>query len=96
MDGIQKKLEDNNEPNTIVEGICIIGRTPLRWKNIDKKKEDIESLKDLNIRVLTYGELIKNAEKAYQQYIDKDAEINRLAGIINRISEMPDVDDTAS
>lgn len=51
---------------------------PLRdWKDAGQRQESENTLRPKGIRVLTYSELIKNAEKAYQSYVDESRSLQR-------------------
>ena len=69
---LSKQLEANNDDGPI-EVICLVGLKRLRgWQNKDRRQEDEKTLAQKNIRVITYNQLISDAEKSYQEYLDKN------------------------
>ena len=68
--------KSNIEPE--IETICLVGKLPedLNWE---------ESLKAKNIRVITYGALIYNAEMAYKEYLTQDENRGRISKLLEQI-----------
>ena len=57
------------------------------WDDIDAKKEEERSLAAQNIKIITYQELIKNAETSYQEYINTGQEKGRIQDLLHSIEE---------
>ena len=87
MKALKKKLYENNDPNNRVEGVCVVGRLPNGWENESTRKEEENSLKALDIRVLTYEELIRNAHSMYKQYVEAHEKAGKLNEFIKRIRD---------
>ena len=69
----------NQQPDP-VEVVCVLGEEPREWKQrAQRKQDDIRGLREWHIHIRTYRELIKNARKMYQEYLDNvpkgDAEV---------------------
>ena len=84
---LRRALNQEGESNPNIETVCIVGK-PLRdWSNPGGQRESADTLRAKGIRVLTYKELIQNAEKAYQAYIDESQKVSRLVQILDRIDD---------
>ena len=74
-----------------VEVVCVVGKPLTGWDNNPKAEQaDRDSLKPLNIRVLTYQSLIKSAKDAYSDYLTKKKE---KAKFISMLSDLDDESD---
>lgn len=69
------------------EKIVIVGGKLQGWNIPNKEEKDRNTLKAENIRLLTYQELIHNAQLMYKEYLDKKAGKSKIFKILNRISE---------
>ena len=78
------KRSGKNEP---VEAIFVLGRHPKSWEDPEARKKDERVLEAFGARIVLYGQLIENAQKAYGDYVEKHKEVTRLETLINRISE---------
>ena len=79
---VQKCLETQfpSEP-TDIECIAVLGQTPT-----DLKPEEVtRTLAGFNTRVVTYDGLIANAQRSYQDYLERHKEVSRLAELIERL-----------
>lgn len=84
---LRRVLSQTGELNPNIETVCVVGK-PLRdWENPGGQQESADTLRAKGIRVLTYKELIQNAEKAYQSYIDESRSVSHLVQILDRIDE---------
>lgn len=87
MSAVRKQLkEDLQQIRLPIEGICIVGKLPIGWEEdseIRRKEED--SLRLLGIRVLTYTELINNAESAYAKFLKVRSKTKELAARLEDI-----------
>lgn len=70
-----------------LEFVCLIGKQLIDWSSPGGKQTSRESLKILGARVVMYDELIENALKAYQDYIDREKKVGRVYDLIMRIEE---------
>ena len=60
-DALRQETEHANEEGPI-ETICLVGRDLKDWNTSERKKESEETLQPKNIRVITYRQLIRDAE----------------------------------
>lgn len=79
---LQKCLREQfpSEPQAI-ECIAVLGRLPT---DLDPEEVD-RTLAGINTRVVTYDNLIANAMRSYQDYLDKHKEVSRLTDLIERL-----------
>ena len=79
------KMGMGDEP---LEFICVVGK-PLRdWSSPrDGKRASAQMLAALDARVVMYDELIVNAQRAYQDYLDGQKEAGRLHRLITSIED---------
>ena len=77
---IDAKLKrDPKEATLPIEGICLVGKLPLGWEDMSERGLDEESLRPRRIRVMTYDELINNAESAYAKFLEVTSDTKKLA-----------------
>ena len=80
-------LQETGEPNPNIDTVCVVGK-PLRdWTAPNGRRESDDTLRPKGIRVLTYGELIQNAERAYQSFLDESRKARHIIQILDRIDE---------
>lgn len=83
--GLRKLLEKNGRPNEPLEFVCVVGKELSDWKSKTGHKESDEILKSKDARVIMYQELIDNAYKTYQQFLEKDVEAGKVYDLIQSI-----------
>ena len=82
---VREELRSMNEHDGPIETVCIVGELPRGWQDLEEKRRDEESLRPHAIRVITYGELIRNARSAYAKFIQVSAPHNEIREMIDRI-----------
>lgn len=92
ISALRKQLKVTNE-NGAIEAICLVGKELTDWEDTERRQESERALEAKNIRVITYQQLIKDAEASYRQYLDKKQEKGRIKKILDEIDEF---NDTAS
>ena len=71
-----------NEP---IEVVCLVGK-PLRdWEDPEREDESRRSMAAKNTRVVLYQELIENAYRSYQTFLDQNREAGRVYQLIKDI-----------
>lgn len=83
-DALRRETEHANEEGPI-ETICLVGRDLKDWNTSERKKESEETLRPKNISVITYRQLIRDAEASYQNYLEKDKEKGRIRELLEAI-----------
>ena len=84
----EKILAALGRSNEAVEIVCVVGRRLSDWDDSptgEKRSRDI--LRASHARVVMYDELIENALRAYQDYVDGAKEAGRVYRLIQSISE---------
>ncbi len=87
---LKKQAEDAGEDGPI-ETICLVGTKLKDWDSEKGKEESEKTLEAKNIRVITYQQLINDAEISYQNYIEKSKEKGRISRLLEAIDE-PELD----
>ena len=86
-EALRRVLNEAGQQNPDIETVCVVGK-PLRdWSDSGRRRESDDTLRPKGIRVLTYTELIRNAEKAYQSYIDESRKVSHIVQILDRIDQ---------
>ena len=84
--------KDPQEAALPIDGVCLVGRLPRDWQDAETRRLDEESLRPHRIRVMTYDELINNAESAYAKFLAATDATKKLSSLIDRIRRYtPDV-----
>ena len=82
-------LKEHRKDGEPIEIVCVLGRRPTNWKSYPTaEQESREALEKFHARIVTYGELIENAEKAYGDYTKQKKNITQLHRLIQEI--LPD------
>jgi Histidine kinase-, DNA gyrase B-, and HSP90-like ATPase len=77
-----KCLEENfPDESRAIECIAVLGRPP---HNVAPDEVD-SALRTINARVKTYDDLINGALKSYGEYLEKHAQVGKLADLISRL-----------
>jgi hypothetical protein len=79
-----KCLKENfPEEPTAIECIAVLGKPP---HNVAPDEVD-QALRSINARVKTYDDLINGALRSYAEYLEKHAEVGKLANLIERLEK---------
>lgn len=85
---VESELKKDPEQRDLpVQGICLVGKLPQGWEDLNRRTMDEESLRVYRIRVMTYQELINNAELAYAKFLKATAAAQELTGLLDRIRD---------
>jgi len=84
ISALKKQARETCETEA-VEVVCIVGKELQDWDSDNRKEESVKALAARNIRVVTYQELIKDAELQYQQYLENDKERGRIQTLLDEI-----------
>lgn len=71
-----------------VDTICLIHGGFSDWGNNRRKREWINMLKQTNIRIVTYVQLIKEAEISYRNYLEKSKKKARIVKLLEEIDKL--------
>ena len=89
---LRKQLREANEDGS-VEAICLVGKGLSDWEDTETRQESEKALEAKHIRVVTYQQLIRDAEASYRQYLEKSKDKGRIQKILEEIETF---DDSAS
>jgi hypothetical protein len=81
-----KELRAHNEDGS-VEVVCLVGSGLSGWNNLEKRQRDEQVLEIQNIKVVTYQQLIKDAENSYKAYLDRRQDKGRIQKLLNAIEK---------
>ena len=81
---LQKLLEEVNKEEP-VEVVCIVGKLLRQWTNAREREISRRSLAEKSIRVVLYHELIEDAYRSYQAFLEKNKEADRVYQLIQNI-----------
>ena len=80
-----RKLIQETGKNEPIEVICIVGERLKQWETSEQEEESKRSLAAKNVRVVLYGELIEDAYRTYQAFLEKNKEAGRVYQLIKDI-----------
>ncbi|WP_371599467.1 ATP-binding protein [Streptomyces sp. NBC_00564] len=81
-----KYLEDSNISGP-VEAVCVVGKDLSDWGSARSKQESVEAFKAKGIRVVKYDELLKDAQSAYGEYLERSSEVGRIRAILDSLTD---------
>ena len=85
---LRKLLEKSGDRHPNIDTVCVVGTALRDWETPARRKESEETLKAKDIRVVTYQELIENAYKAYNDFLNKSKKAGRIIGLLGRIEDV--------
>jgi len=80
-----QKVLDATRSEELIEVICILGKPPSDWTSQRERRDLERALKEIDTRVVLYGELIKNASQAYSAYADKHKGLGTVMKVIKAL-----------
>ena len=83
---LKQELVRANE-NTAIEAICLLGEMPIGWDDPEERQRGENTLAAKNIRVVTYQQLIKDAQTSYKSYLDKSKDKGRIRKLLDEIDQ---------
>ncbi len=84
---LETQLRHNND-DSAVEAICLVGKGLVGWSDGNTKQGDEYALKAKNIRVITYKQLIIDAQNSYKDYLSAKKKKGRISEILRQIDEV--------
>jgi len=80
-----KKAARDAGDNDSVETICLVGCDLKDWRTDELREESQKTLQPKNIRVVTYQQLIHDAEIHYNNYLEKSDDRGRINSLLEEI-----------
>ena len=79
-----------NEP---VEIICLVGKPLAQWSDAEQRERSKKTMEQQNVRVVLYDELIEDAYRTYNSFLEIRHEYGRVYRLIKNLEiEVPEVD----
>ena len=73
--------------NPAIEAICLVGTMPTGWDDAEERQRGENSLAANNTRVVTYQQLINDAQASYKSYLDMREDKGRIRKLLEEIDE---------
>ena len=80
-----RKLVRANGKNEPVEVVCIVGKPLSQWTDTEREERSKRTMAEQNVRVVLYNQLIEDAYRSYQAFLDKNQEAGRVHRFIRNI-----------
>lgn len=80
-----RKLVRANGKNEPVEVVCIVGKPLSQWTDTEREERSKRTMAEQNVRVVLYNQLIEDAYRSYQAFLDKNREAGRVYRLIRNI-----------
>ena len=80
-----RKLVRATGKNEPVEIVCIVGEPLTQWADAEQAERSRRTMAEQNVRVVLYDELIEDAYRSYQTFLDKNREAGRVYRLIQNI-----------
>lgn len=80
-----RKLVRATGKNEPVEIVCIVGRPLSQWTDPEREERAKRTMAEQNVRVVLYDQLIEDAYRSYQAFLDKNREAGRVYRLIRNI-----------
>ena len=84
---LRKILGELGDQHSQVEMVCVLGREPSDLSNLDNRRRFEQALGAYGARVVFYSQLIENAFKAYQAFLNRSKEAGRIVRLLDEIDE---------
>lgn len=84
MDAILDKMSRSDEG---VEIVILLGKEPSDWGTDRERTRSVDSLAAQDARIVFYDQLLEDSERAYQDYLEKRSEVDRLNALIAAIDD---------
>jgi len=79
-----------NEP---VEIVCLVGQDLVQWSDAEQRERSKKTMEQQNVRVVLYHELIEDAYRTYNSFLELRHEHGRVYRLIKNLEiEVPEVD----
>lgn len=82
---LRKLLGEFGQGNEPIEVVCVVGNKLTDWTDPVAEEESKKSLAGSHIRVVTYQQLINDAQKMYSSFLEKKMEVGRISALLRDI-----------
>ncbi len=88
-----RKLIRATEKNEPVEIVCLVGKPLKQWEDAEQRERSKRTMEQQNVRVVLYDELIEDAYRTYNSFLELRHEYGRVYRLIRNLEiEVPEVD----
>lgn len=79
-------LRNNGKENDTYSLVCVLGKPPKDWSDEDGRETSRKMMSSYDARIVLYSELLNNAREAYDEYLRKSEEANRIQQIVDAVA----------
>ena len=83
--GALKKIIQNTGKNEPVEMVCLVGKPLVQWADSDGRETSRRAMAEQNVRVVLYDELIEDAYRNYNAFLQLRHEHGRVYRLIKNL-----------
>ncbi|MDE0086813.1 MAG: hypothetical protein OXU23_13930, partial [Candidatus Poribacteria bacterium] len=88
-----RKLIRETGKNEPIEIVCLVGRDLEQWSDAEERERSKRTMAEQNVRVVLYDELIEDAYRNYNAFLQLRHEYGRVYRLIKNLEiEVPEVD----
>lgn len=80
-----RKIVQATGKNEPIEVVCLVGQRPEDWETSEQEEESRRSMEAKNTRVVLYQELIEDAYRSYQRFLEQQEKAGRVYELIRNI-----------
>src|SRR5262249_39575957 len=85
-DAVRAALRDAGRADEVVEVVCLVGQYPPP-DTIEGRSETDQAMKQVDARILCYDELLSNAQRLYDAYLQVKKHPSRLTPILDELRD---------
>ena len=86
-DRTRAALDQYGESDAPVEVVLVLGKFPKEWNNQGERERALDSLRPYRARVTFYQNLLRDAKRAYADYLKKRSERDSLGLIVDALED---------
>jgi hypothetical protein len=79
-------LRNNGKENDTYSLVCVVGKAPRDWADEDGRETSRKMMDSYNARIVLYSELLANAREAYDEYLRKTDDVNKIQKILDAVA----------
>jgi len=82
---LSKILSQANRSYEPVEVVCLLGKRCSNWTDATEENKGRDMLDKMGVRIVLYQELIEDAYRSYESFLNKKQDVGRIARLIESI-----------
>lgn len=87
MKALRKQLATMKKEHEPIEAYCILGQDPINWDTPEEKEKGQKALKEHDIYIMNYKELVDSSYELYKEYLATKRETSKIQKILNDIEQ---------